>query len=264
MKKHILYLILLIIVTTFHPMGTSAQTPSDTAKMTPSPTGGTSLLNQINSLKDKIASKVAELNLVEKRGVIGTVSEVTSTQITILDLQDEKRFIDVDEITKFSAEDEEDDFGISDLKQGTVISVLGLYNKESRRLLARFVNTMELPVHVVGTIKEIDRPGFTITVEDANKKQYIIDIENYTKSNSYSVLDTDPTRIGFSKISQDEKVMIIGTPNKTEKNRLHANRILVFPDFSGSAEVLQPAETSPSPTKRATSPAPTRRPTATP
>ena len=50
-----------------------------------------------------IASRVAQLKLVEKRGIIGTVTNVTNTQITLSDIQNNTRFIDVDELTKFTS-----------------------------------------------------------------------------------------------------------------------------------------------------------------
>src|SRR2546423_2045460 len=86
------------------------------------------LVNQINQLKEKIASRVAELNLVEKRGVIGTVSDVSANQISITDITGKTRYVDVDEITKFSSSQAKKSFGLSDLTKGTRISVLGLYN----------------------------------------------------------------------------------------------------------------------------------------
>src|SRR5437667_9086773 len=58
---------------------------------------------QINQLKEKIASRVSELNLVERRGMIGTVSEVSANKITVKDISGKTRFVDIDEITKFSS-----------------------------------------------------------------------------------------------------------------------------------------------------------------
>ena len=60
------------------------------------------VVQQINDLKDRIASRVAQLKLVERRGVIGTVTAVSDTQLTLVDTNDNNRFIDVDELTKFS------------------------------------------------------------------------------------------------------------------------------------------------------------------
>src|SRR5690348_1842945 len=86
------------------------------AAPTPNPTQV--INNQINQLKDKIASRVSELNLVEKRGIIGTIADVTNNQLTVNDTEGNTRYIDVDEITKFSSAASNASFGLSDLKKG--------------------------------------------------------------------------------------------------------------------------------------------------
>lgn len=241
MKKYLLLVLTVLFFTVSASDALAARTAS--ASATPAEAASTSLLSQINNLKDKIASKVASLKLVEKRGIIGTVTEASGTQITINDIQNQTRFIDVDEITKFTSPDKKANFGISDISKDMTISVLGLYNKDSRRILARFVDVVDLPIYISGTVTNIDKTNYTVTVETADKQQEVVDIEAYSKINSYSVDDpTTPTRSGFSKMAVNEKVLVIGTPNQKEKNRASADRILVFPDFGGSA---QPLEASP-------------------
>ena len=91
--------------------------------------------DKINSLKDKIASRVAELKLVEKRGFYGAVIEISGTQLTVTDQKNATRFIDVDELTKFSSPSAKESFGISDITKGTKIAIIGLYNKQSKKEL---------------------------------------------------------------------------------------------------------------------------------
>src|SRR3990167_5837024 len=102
--------------------------------------------NKNQEIKDQlisnIASRVAQLNLVEKRGIIGKVTEATNTQITLSDIKGDTRFVDVDELTKFSSPNAKGTFGISDITKDATVGILGLYNKESRRILARFVNVI--------------------------------------------------------------------------------------------------------------------------
>src|SRR5690349_18838483 len=77
-----------------------------------------SISQQINNLQERIATRVAQLKLVDHRGIIGTVTDVTQTQIALADIQGNTRFIDVDEITKFSNPSAKGTFGISDIKKG--------------------------------------------------------------------------------------------------------------------------------------------------
>ena len=56
----------------------------------------------IQRIKDIVASKVAELNLVEKRGIVGKLKENSNMHLVISDIKSNTRNIDVDELTKFS------------------------------------------------------------------------------------------------------------------------------------------------------------------
>src|SRR3990167_5640769 len=101
------------------------------ASLTPTPDDKAQAIKE--QLITNIASRVAQLKLVEKRGIIGTVTNVTNTQITLSDIQNNTRFIDVDELTKFTSAKSKETFGISDITKGTTLGILGLYNKDSRR-----------------------------------------------------------------------------------------------------------------------------------
>lgn len=182
--------------------------------------------NQIDELKNKIASKVAELKLVEKRGIIGTVIDSSDTQITLSDPKGNTRFIDVDELTKFYSKD--DSFGISDIKKNMTIGVLGLYNKQSRRILAREVNDIPSPPKIVyGAVGVVDNKNFEVTIVKENDAKVVIQIEDITKTSSYS-LDT-LSKSGFSKIQEKQTIMAIGFPDKQDANKLLATRVLIFP-----------------------------------
>lgn len=204
---------------------------------------------KVDELKDKVASRVAQLNLVEKRGIVGIVEKIEGTQITINDLKNKTRIIDTDELTKFSSE-ENDSFDISDLKEGSQISVLGIYNKDSQRLLARFVNETTIPIFINGVISESDEEEFTLTVVTADGAKYIVDIERVSKTFSY--VDSDLETSGFSKINSGENVIVSGFKNEREKNRITASRFIHFPgipkDPNIKIEIQSPtSSTTPTP-----------------
>lgn len=226
--------------------------PTVTKTASPSPTQNSDVMNkidqQIKSLKDKIVSTAAKLNLVEKRGIIGTVTETSNTEITLTDIQSNVRMIDVDELTKFSSSSAKDT-GISDLTKGTVIGVLGNYNKDSKRILARFIDVLTLPQTVTGTIDSIDKKNYQFTITTTDQKSHLIDVEDTTKTLVYSA-DTGLKKAGFSKITQDEHVYIIGFPDKKKPDMLVASRIILFPSLSqASSPSTEPSETL-TPTKK--------------
>ncbi len=232
MMKYVFLFLFILSLLSVPTVAAQTSTPTPTEKEDAAPTeeSKTDLLNkQINELKNKIASRVASLDLVDKRGVIGEVVDVKDTQITIKDPQQKTRIIDIDEITKFSSPSSKSSFGISDIEKGDEISVIGLYNKQSRKVLARFVQTTTRPVFISGVIQEIDEDDFVITVIDANQQTTLVDIENITRTNSYSEED-DIVKSGFSRLNVGDRVVVTGTPQKDEGNRITGLRILQLPE----------------------------------
>lgn len=183
--------------------------------------------SKVDLIKTKVASRVAELKLVEKRGVVGVVESAAGNEIKVNDLNDKTRIIEVDELTKFNSGDN-DEFGISDIKKGTKISAIGLYNKDSRKLLARFVNEISIPVFLNGVISGKDDEEFTITLTTEDEKKYTVDIEKITKSFSYA--DGELETSGFTKIETMQNALVIGFFDPKDDKKITANRIITFPN----------------------------------
>lgn len=215
-------------------------TPKLSPSVSPSPTpkaGSKSLPTDnpqnteiINELKERIASKVAQLKLVKRKGIIGKVSEINTTQITLETIQGTTIIVDVDELTKFTSPSEKESFGISDISKNQHISVIGLYNKQSERITARFVDVVTPPMVLRGAIADVDKEAFTITVVIDDGKEYVVDVESSTKTTSYDKA-TKGTKAGFSKLTPDMHVIVVGYPDKKDPKRFAASRILLFPDI---------------------------------
>ncbi len=224
------------------------------------------LIEQINNLKEKVASKVAELRLVEKRGILLVIEEVSGNKITGQDITGKVRIIDVDELTKFSSPGVKTTFGISDMKSGLTISAVGLYNKQSKRILARFITVETEPLFVTGVVKEVDKANFTVTLTSENQTDYIVDIENITKTSTYTQED-NIKRSGFSRIQPEDRVYVVGYPNKNQKNRIIASRFLIFPDLPANPKIkitieeptVTETETTITPTGNSTKLTPTKK-----
>ncbi len=197
----------------------------------PTPTKDPNAISQqINNLQERIASRVAQLKLVEHRGIIGTVTDVTQTQITITDIQGNTRFIDVDEITKFSNPSAKGTFGISDIQKGQTVGILGLYNKESRRLLGRFVDVLTLPVYYSGATVATDKTNFTVDIVTVDQQTFTVDIQDITKTLSYTT-STNLVKSGFSKLTTGERIITIGFPDVKDSKKILATRVIFFPDL---------------------------------
>jgi hypothetical protein len=198
--------------------------------------------SKVDLIKDKVASRVAELKLVEKRGVVGIVESATETEIRVNDLNDKTRIIEVDELTKFNSLDSKE-FGISDIKKGTKISAIGLYNKESKKLLARFVNEISIPIFLSGVISAKDDKNFTITLSTEDEKEYLVDIENITKSFSYTEGDLETS--GFTKLELLQNAIVIGFTDPKDQDRITASRVVVFPDVPKNPRIEVDIDTTP-------------------
>jgi len=240
---------IIFIVFLLMPSYSFGQTTAPTNKI-PTSDENDKISNQIDELKNKVASRVAQLKLVEKRGIIGVVQSATDTRITINDLKDKTRIIDVDELTKFSSNDNVS-YGISDIKKGAKISVLGLYNKESERILARFINEVTIPLSIQGVITKKDSENFTLTLAIEDGTTYLIDIERVTKSFAYN--NGDLETVGFTKIDTMKNAVVLGYPDPKEKNRITVSKIIIFPDTPKNPKIpIIEEDPSPTPTKSAT------------
>lgn len=221
MKKYIISFLLILF-------GVSLVSPAfAVVKTTPTPTADVSQ-EIYNELQSRIASRVAQLNLVQKKGIMGTVTDISNTQMSITDVNDNSKFIDVDELTKFVSSSDKS-FGISDIHKGDVIGVLGLYNKQSRRILARFITIIKMPLIFNGVVTGIDRKNYTLQVVTNDNKQVSIDVESVTKTSSYS--NGTSAKSGFSKIATNQRITVAGFYDVKDSSKIIASRIIIFPDL---------------------------------
>jgi len=186
----------------------------------------------LDELRDRIASRVAQLKLVERRGIIGRVSDLSDTQITLTDVKNDTRFVDVDELTKFSSLIKSNEsFGISDIKKGSTLGVFGLYNKQSKKILARSISEITLSKMIHGNIATIDSDNFILNVATDKNEQFQVSVETVTKTYLYDSKVKDLIRSGFSKIKEGQKIFIVGTLDKKDEKKISASRIIIFPDI---------------------------------
>ncbi len=223
------------------PVPAYAATPTATSSPTVKPTS--IIDSKVSELKERIATQVARLDIIKKRGVVGAVTDSSNNQLLIEDLKGSKRFVDVDELTKFQ-DGGLKQIGISDFKKGDQIEIIGLYNTESRRILARFIKkrTTSL-VKLVGEITDIDNKNFILEVSQ-NGNSINIEIEAITKTQEWTK-DEGFTKSGFSKIAVGEKIVAVGAMRG--KDTMIASRILLLPEVSPNIKKNTPSP-SPKPT----------------
>ncbi len=249
--KKIIAITILLTLFAYSLVGYSFAAGTPTPNPTQAQTISQTQQSLLNDLSQSIASKVAQLKLVNKEGIIGMVTDTSNTQITIKDMDGNIHFIDVDELTKFSS-DANSTFGISDVTKNMNLGILGLYNKESRRILARFVTVLTFPQYLSGAIAAIDKTNFTVTVVGVDGKQTIVEIQDITKTTAYD--NAAIARSGFSKMQLDERIYVVGYQDKQNPKQILASRIILFPALAinpaiGTALPALPTDTpTPAPT----------------
>ena len=224
----IIAFMVLAVAITLTPGTSLAQTS------TPEPTAEKDI-ETIEKIKDLVASKVAELKLVDKRGLVGKVKKTGNTQITLLDHKNKQRTVDIDELTKFESSAKVS-FGISDIKEGDVISTIGLYNKDSERLLARFISrAANIPVNIDGVITEKVAKDFNIAFITSGGNKFAVDIETSTRTWVYN--EGEIEKSGFSKLEVGQRAIVIGFTDLKEDNLINASRIIYFPGLALSQDL---------------------------
>lgn len=250
MKKIIIAAISVFLIILF-PVRASGQTASLSPSVSPSPTpvGLLDKLEKIKILKDKIATKVAEIRNNEKKAIVGITKSVDKNNLT-LDEGGNEITVNIGEDTSFFLIDnsgQRSDTSLSKIKAGSTLTVFGYYDSAGKTLNARYVYiTPSLPLFLSGKIADVDRKNFTISVKTESQDMWTIDIENYTKTNSASK-DGSIQKSGFSKLQPGDLVHIVATPNAKEKNRASAGRILVISFFAVVTPTTTPSH-SPAPT----------------
>ena len=111
------------------------------------------------------------------------------------------------------------------------MGILGLYNKDSRRILAREVNDISTPqTIVIGVISNIDKVNYELTLTKVNRSKVVFEIQDITKIMNYS--GGELTKFGFSKIQSDQTAVVTGTKDNQSPGKYSAIRLIILPDIN--------------------------------
>ncbi len=244
----IIFMSAITIFLLFLPKSVAGQTTTPSPTASPSPTGiiGSleNNLEKIKLLKDKVATKVAEIRSNEKKAFFGKVTALGKDDLT-LDLgKSETITVKPSEDTNYYTLDQNgdrNDSSKSKLKEGTPLSVFGYFDLGNKQIDAKYIYIGPIPLHLVGKITDLDRKNFTVSIKTMSQDDWTIDIETFTKT--LTISKGSLQKGGFSKLSPGDLVHITGQVNSKEKNRASALRILVLSDLT----VSNPASPSATP-----------------
>lgn len=227
----ILFVLSLIILSDNH-----SRTLAQTEKPTPSATTKASSPSAdigdetIKLLKEKIATKVAQLGEKNKQVVTGIIDK---KEADIVEIKSEEKTFKVatdDLLTNIYSINNNSLGKITreDLKKDDFIIVVG-------PLIGNSINATNIyrdQPYIVGSgeIVEVNKKDYSLKVITQEKDEYLLDIETTTKQ---SILDIKTFNIegsGFSKIKQGDTIHFVFKKPKEEKfTRASALRTLIIP-----------------------------------
>lgn len=235
MKKLSLVLILLIlflslILLDFRPVKSAppeeATSPGLSQQISPE------RQDQIKELRERVATKVAELSKKMLRSWLGIVKSVSSGKISLTTKDGEKTILTNDQTKIFRLGSAgKKTIETSDLVVDEEIVTIGSLNQDTGQMTAKVIIAKKLPVIINGKVSEINKGEGTIKVQSLRSGLFVVDIEATTKILIWEK-GKGLTKSGLSKIKIDDRVHVNGfTPTKPKEgeNRITANRILVLP-----------------------------------
>lgn len=242
-KYLILFLLLSLRINTVY-----AETPEVSQIPTAAEKNLLDKLKQIEILKEKIATKVAQVRDSEKGALTGQIKSIQENVITLISTTGEKKFSYSEDTVIYKLEiNLKKEAKVSDLKAGQIISSFGNFNENKEQLLSKFIYIQDNLIRINGLIADLDKTAYTITVK-AKEGNKLLDFEKYTKTSLY-----DPVKgiqkSGFSKYKIGDTVFVMATPNTKEENRFFAQRIIQVPVADSAISPVDEKTVTPTPTK---------------
>ncbi len=203
---------------------TLAQTATSSAK----PTAEKNLLNdQIKRLKDKIATKVAEISKSSKQVLAGTIQSINNDTITILSEGKTVKAITDSEVTKYLNLVGVKKIGVENLKKGNYIVLTGvMLNNEFSIENLILQNQYEF---LSGTVGAVNKQGYFIDVITTTQETLSIDIEKSTIQKKVNINKSIIETSGFADYKVGDRIQVVIQKREKETSRVPGIRTLIIP-----------------------------------
>ncbi|MFZ5845260.1 MAG: hypothetical protein ACOY0S_02215 [Patescibacteria group bacterium] len=204
---------------------------------------------QIEDLKERLATKVAELRSLTRRAIAGTTKTISLSSFTVETATKDIKIELTDDIKVIQyLKGSRTKLTVDDLDKGDNVVVFGEYETTLDLLRAKVIFIQAaLPIFVSGTVTEIDKDEFTLTLTTPDAKNIIVDIEKYTKTQQWTS-GSGITKSGFSKINLGDTLHVVATPAPKKENRVSALRILDLGNLTGAPTPTPTPTATPKPT----------------
>lgn len=233
--------------------------PTYAQETTPTVTPGQNIIQKkIDDLKERLATRVAELKTQTKKAFYGVIKEKTDGKIVVSN-GDIDMTVTYDKDTKIAVRTmagKKTDADDKMLTVGSNVAAFGTLDLDQKTVLAKYLLVHDQPIAIIGTVKSVNTKdaSFVITGPDG---ETTLEYEISTKCRMW---DGDAlVSCGLSKVKPTDKVLVRMTGDiKADKGV--ALRIVLLPT-QAAPDAVSPSPTS-KPTAAATSP--TTKPTVKP
>jgi hypothetical protein len=202
---------------------------------------------QIEDLKERLATKVAQLQQIQREAIFGIVKTTSLTSLTVETKIKDLKIDLTDDIKVYQyLKSKRTTLTTDDVSRNDVVTIFGDYDSTLDLMKAKIIFIQNpLPVRISGIVSQVDKNDYTISINDPNKRAYLIDFETYSRTFDYSK-SSGIVKSGFSKIINGNFISVLGSINPKDEFRLSAQRILNYnpnPEPTASATgTLKPTQ----------------------
>lgn len=205
---------------------------------------------KIEDLKDRLATKVAELRQTSHRAIYGSVKSTSVTSFVVETKTKDVKIEQTDDIKVIQyLKGERTALTPDDIAKGDNVTVFGDYDMTLDLLKATIV-VIQSPTlqRISGSVTARDDREYTLTIKNPQEVTYIVDIEKSTKTRMWDREKKALVKSGFSKIGPGNVIHIVGLPVPKKELRISADRILDLGNLNTpTKEAIQESTTSASP-----------------
>ncbi|MEK7070401.1 MAG: hypothetical protein AAB966_01205 [Patescibacteria group bacterium] len=187
---------------------------------------------EIQSLKNKLETKVLELKKKDQKGIAGRITGIEKSKLVIKIEDDGSYEIKLDDVLTKVYElnnGKKTEVKVSTLAKNDYIVVSGPEANKSVQANEIYVDSQLFATS--GKVTEVNKEDFYIRILGFDKETYTIDVEDSTKKQLLNSKTLELEAIGFTKIKEGDTVHFVyeKTGKEREKNRHSAQKLLIIP-----------------------------------
>lgn len=203
--------------------------------------------DKIKSLKEKLATTVANLRENQTRGFYGEVASANKTSFTLVTESNEIKVRFNDDALIYSLGTKKSEVKADQIKNLQKVAVVGLFDANEDIHSAQVIWLQNLPSYIEGQITAIDKEEAAITLKTKTGSMLTLDYETATKADEYNPTTKKMAKSGLSRLVPGDRLHAWTTPNDDDAQKHDVVRLLRLPStmFEPIASASPTPSTSP-------------------